>query len=131
MQDTSPAVRQAGLLCARLETDPGLRETLEEARISDGFWAHIAEAVRRGETNELTSLLEELEKRAAMVGLDGVTVETREYKRIALPPSVTVAGWRCPHPQPCGRAEVGADRGTERRCELTGDLLKWVSVTSG
>lgn len=103
---------------------------LEEAGLPDDFWARIAEAMRHEKIDELTSLLEELEGAAAVAGLDGVTIETREYKRSALPPSVTVAGWRCPHPHPCGRAEVGADRGNERRCELTGDLVKWVRVTS-
>jgi hypothetical protein len=104
---------------------------LEEAGLSEDFWVRIADAMRQGKIDELTSLLEELEGMAAAAGLDGVTVETREYKRSVFPASVTVAGWRCPYSRPCGRAEVDADRGTERRCELTGDLLKWVSVTSG
>lgn len=125
-------MRQVGRLCAGLEADSGLRKLLEEAGLSGDFWARITEAVRQGEVKELTSLLEELEDVAAAADIDGLTVGTREYKRLPPMPSVwTVAGWRCPHPQPCGRAEVGADRGTERRCELTGDLLEWVSVTSG
>jgi hypothetical protein len=130
VQNTSPAIRQIGRLCARLEADSSLRNLLEEADLSVDFWARITEAVRQGEINELTSLLEELEDGAAAAGLDGITVETRAYKGFPPVPSVTVPGWRCPHPRPCGRAEVGAGRGTERRCELTGDLVKWVRVTS-
>lgn len=115
-----------------MEADSGLRNLLDESGLSEGFWGRIAEAVRQGGINELASLLKELEDTAAAAGLDGVTVQTRVYKPLPPSPGVcTVAGWRCPHPLPCGRAEVGADQRIERRCELTCDPLEWVSVTSG
>ncbi|WP_037064442.1 hypothetical protein [Pseudonocardia acaciae] len=105
---------------------------LTESGLSDGAWTRIVEAVRRGQADELIPLLDELEDAAANAGLDGVTGSAREYRPLpASSPGVrTVSGWRCPHTHPCGRAEVGADRGIERRCELTGDPMAWAHVTS-
>lgn len=132
MQDIPSAIRRIRRLCANLEADPTLREVLTESGVSDSTWARIVEAVRRGETDELIPLLEELEDAAARASLDTVTGTTREYRLLPpSPPLRTVSGWRCPHPRPCGRAEVGADRWIERRCELTGDPLAWASVTVG
>ncbi|MFF8595805.1 hypothetical protein ACF061_31045 [Streptomyces sp. NPDC015220] len=132
MQDIHPAVRQIALLCASLEADGTLRAELADAGLSEGTWARMTEAVRRGEADRLAPMLEELEAVAERAGLDGVTVTSRAYQVLpdSDPPSRTISGWRCPHARPCGRAEVGADPGTERRCALTGDPLVWASVTS-
>jgi len=133
VQDIHPAIRRIGRLCVSLEADPTLRGLLTESGVSGSTWARIVEAVRQGESDKLIPLLEELEDAAANASLDGVTGMTREYQPLpgSSPGLRTVSGWRCPHMQPCGRAEVGADPRIERRCELTGDPLAWASVTSG
>jgi len=132
VRDIPPAVKRIGSLCAKLEADADLRDLLDEEGLSADFWARIVEAVREGDVGSLIPLLTELEDVAAKAGLDGVTVGTREYRSLPIssPGVRTVSGWRCPHAQPCGRVEVGADPGIERRCELTGDPLSWASVTS-
>lgn len=126
-------IRRIGSLCAALEADSDLRDVLDETGISPDFWTRIVEAVRRGAVEELPALLNELEKAAADGGLDGITIETREYKPLpSFSPGVrTVGGWRCPHTQPCGRVEIGLDQPVEHRCGLTGDPLTRVRVTSG
>ena len=133
MRDIPPVIRRIGGLCAKLEADSDLRNVLDESGISHDYWARLVEAVRQGETETLPALLDELEEAAAGAGLDGVTIETREYKPLpdSSPGVRTVTGWRCPHTEPCGRAEVGADQRIERRCGLTGDPLAWAGVTSG
>jgi len=133
VQDISPAIRRIGRLCANLEADSTLRELLTESGVSGSTWARIVEAVRQGESDKLIPLLDELEDAAASASLDGVTGTTRAYQPLpaASPGLRTVSGWRCPHPRPCGRAEVGADPRIDRRCELTGDPLAWAIVTSG
>jgi hypothetical protein len=131
VQDIPLVVRRIGSLCAALEADSDLRELLDEG-IARDFWTRIVEAVRQGATEKFPELLNELEKAAADGGLDGITIETREYKPLPpFSPGVrTVGGWRCPHARPCGRVEVGPDQPVEPGCELTGDPLAQVHVTS-
>ncbi|MER5853155.1 hypothetical protein ABT126_40970 [Streptomyces sp. NPDC002012] len=134
MQDIHPAVRRIARLCVNLEADSTLRAELIDAGLSESTWARIVEAVRQGEADSLIPVLEELEAAAESAGLDGVTVTSRVYQPLpgnGDPPVRTVSGWRCPHARPCGRADVGADPRTERRCALSGDPLAWASVTSG
>ncbi|MER7848876.1 hypothetical protein ABTZ03_33620 [Kitasatospora sp. NPDC096077] len=133
MHDIPLVIRQIGILCSELASDDTLKGLLDESGLPEDTWARIIMAVRRGETEELTPLLETLEDVAAAAGLDGVTVQTRAYQPLpaAAPLLRTVSGWRCPHVRPCERLEIGADPRIERRCELTGDPLTWASVTSG
>ena len=125
-------VRRIGRLCAALEADSDLRDDLDRSGIAHDFWVRIVEAVRRGATEQLPGLLNELEKAAADGELDGITTETREYKPLPpFSPGVrTVGGWRCPHTRPCGRVAIRPDQPVAPRCELTGDSLAWVHVTS-
>ncbi|MET7645860.1 hypothetical protein ABZS83_19945 [Streptomyces sp. NPDC005426] len=133
MDDLTPAQQRIAHLCTSLESDETLRAELEQAGFSAEDWAALVATVRTGAAWDVTSLLDALEEAAAAAGLDGVTSPTRDFRLLPVhsPGMRTVSGWRCPHARPCGRVEAGAAPQPERRCELTGDPLAWVSVTSG
>jgi hypothetical protein len=131
VQDIPSAVGRIGYLCANLETDSTLGGELRAAGLSSGDWDQLVAAMRRGEADALTPLLDAVEAAAENACVDGVTTSTREYRPLRSPdPPRTVSGWRCPHAIRCGRAEIGANPQVQRRCALTGDPLEWASVTS-
>jgi hypothetical protein len=132
MRDSTPVLRRVGQLCASLESDAELRDTIEHAGFQRRGWNDLADAIRTGSPHKLTILLDAVEEAAAKAGLDGVTYPTREFRPIPSGPGVrTISGWRCPHAHQCGRVHPSTDPTGIRRCAVTGDALAWISVDSG
>ncbi|WP_329072447.1 hypothetical protein [Amycolatopsis sp. NBC_01480] len=128
MPDLTPQLRRVGVLCAGLESDPGLRAEIESGGFPGRGWAELADAIRAGAPRELAALLDAIDEAAGETGLDGVTDPTREFRPLpdGGPGVRTVTGWRCPQPHRCGRVELEGSP----QCAVTGDALAWISVDS-
>ncbi|MFG3200405.1 hypothetical protein [Streptomyces sp. NPDC048192] len=131
MEDLTAVLRRVGLLCANLESDAELRDTIECAGFTGRGWADLADAIRTGSPDALRTLLDAVEDAAEAAGLDGITYPKREFRPLpnVSPAGIrTVSGWRCPHAHRCGRVHSTADPTDTRTCAVTGDPLAWISV---
>lgn len=130
--DLARSLRRVNHLCDSLDSDATLRAELDRAGFSEHDWTRLVSAVRGGELDDVTELLDAIDNVAVEIGIDGVTWVDREYRILPTPAQPrTISGWRCPHPQSCGRVRMGTDPAAAPHCALTGDPLAWVSVTSG
>ena len=126
-------VDRIGRLCASLARDPELRTALNDVGLPPAHWDTLVEAVYDGaDPDVLTLVLDAIEEAAAAAGVDAITSGNRTFQPLpaAAPGFRTTHGWRCPHPHPCGRAEVRPGSGTPT-CSLTADPLTLVKVVSG
>jgi hypothetical protein len=121
--------RRLHRLCLNLTSDPTLRGFLTNAGVTEDNWRVINTAVREGvDGDTLATVLDAIDAAADKAGLEPVSTSTRKFESLPAISPAPIAGWRCPHPQPCARVQHPSDP-PRPTCPFTGRSVLAISFT--